>query len=139
LCLKFIISVHCIGTFSAHTGAVWQIAAQDQLMFTTGSTEHIHVWDLSAPGRIGVLAADAPVHSLCLHSGVLYSGDAQGGVAVWDPKSMERTQSFVACTDIVAALACAGSTLFAASFAVIKVGVILVRTVTDRLLLSVSY
>ncbi len=27
---------HCVGTFSAHTGPVWQIAARENFMFTTG-------------------------------------------------------------------------------------------------------
>ena len=72
--------------------------------------------------RIKVLAGhEGTVHSLCMFGDKLYSGDAERFVFVWNVLTLEKIHSFMACDDIVSALACSDKFLFAASFASIKV------------------
>ena len=91
-------------------------------MFTTGSNEEINVWDLAQPQRIKVLSGhQGSVHSLCVYADILYSGDAERFVHVWSATTFQLMHSFVACDDIVSALACSERHLFAGSFATIKI------------------
>ena len=71
----------CIGTFGAHSGPVWCLAAFDNLLFTSGSESTINVWDLGLdePARVRVLRGhDGMVHSLTCNDRYLFSGDADG-------------------------------------------------------------
>jgi WD40 repeat protein len=86
------------------------------------SDESINVWDLAKPGRIKVLAGHTgTIHSLCIYGDVLYSGDAEKTIFAWDILTLEKQHSFVAADDIVSAICCSPKRIFAATFATIRV------------------
>lgn len=113
----------CIGTFEAHSGTVWNVAAYSRFLFTTGSDDRIVVWDLGAaqPSRKCELHGhNGVIHSMVAHEGFLYSGDSKT-IRMWDLQDYTETTSWVASDDIICALAIMSNKLFSASYASIKV------------------
>lgn len=83
-----------IGRLAGHEGWVWQLAACGSDCVASASEDGtVRVWDVASMRCTAVLEGDAPLRTLSIVNGAIWTGDIQGRVACWTPGAGEWNRS----------------------------------------------